>query len=354
MAKRVGIFTTNSVEKIHPRIEMQVEILKRKGYEVDVLRSTTKRESFIDELRNWFSLKFFKKGFITQNSRKIQAYDIVHVYDYQLLPLAKKAKKAGKKVVYETLDDMVHLHFYALQKKIVFLKLFKNIIIRRHAKYEREIAGLYCDAVIVNSRNLLENFDKATLIYYASPLEGIHVPPFDSNKKTAFLYLGKLTESKGATIYEALINKHGKEMLFLGKPYDTTARKLVEHQSVTSLGNLDALGLNQKLSELMTEYNLIGLSIIIPENKSYALQEANKDIDYLAMGMPFIGNSRVPTYEKIKDGAGVLYSEDNAVSQLCSNEREFYSNCGKKCIELYANYSQSKFEEKLVKIYNSL
>lgn len=354
MGKRVGIFTTNSVEKVHPRIQMQLEFLQRKGFTVDIIRATTRREAFFFELRNWFSLKYFKWGFISQNTVKIKQYDVVHIYDFQLLPLAKKAKKEGKKVIYETLDDMVHLHFDAVKKKVPFLKVFQNIVISRMAKYERKVGDLFCDAVIVNSGNLLSNFSEAELIYYASPLEGVHVRAFDQSKETAFVYLGKLTESKGVNTYLNLIESLNVKMLFLGKAYDSASRRLVDHRNVVNLGNMDVTALRFELDKLLEQYNLIGLSIIIPENKSYALQEANKDIDYLAMGMPFIGNTRVPTYEKIKLGAGVVYSDTESLKKMLKNESDKYSNCSKACDKLYYNYNSSKFEEKLLQVYKNL
>lgn len=354
MTKNIGIFTTNSVDKIHPRIEMQVNVLRDAGYNVKVIRSTSKKESFFYEIRNLFSLKYFKWGFIASSKSKIDEFEVVHIYDLQLLPLAKKAHQNGKKVVYETLDDNVELHFHALSKKLPFLSLFKSAILKKYKGYEREAAEKYCDQVIVNSKNLLANFDKANLIYYASPLEVIKIESYDHTKESAFLYLGKLTESKGAAIYQELIDEHKTKLIFLGKAYDQSAKKLIENENVISLGNFSSSELMEELSKLIRSYNLIGLSIILPENKSYALQEANKDIDYMAMGMPFIGNERIPTFEKIKVGAGVLYSDKSGVEALLHNEGGKYDHASERGTKMHKHYTQQRFKSELLKIYQSL
>jgi hypothetical protein len=191
------------------------------------------------------------------------------------------------------------------------------------------------------------------LIYYASNLEEIKTPSFNPGKKTSFLYLGKLTESKGAKIYKELVDKYQLKLLFLGKAYDSAANALVEDENAIALGNFNSADLKSKLFELMQTYNLVGLSIIIPENKSYELQEANKDIDYMAMGMPFIGNDRKPTYEKIKLGAGVLYSNDEKVKAIIANKGGMYDKCSEQGREAYKNYCRASFERKLLEVYNT-
>jgi hypothetical protein len=351
MGNKVGIFTTNSVDKIHPRIAMQEEVLTKAGYSVEIIRSTSRREGFLNEILNWFSLKYFKKGFIRANKSKVAQFDIVHVYDFQLLPLSIYAKRLGKKVIYETLDDNVHLHFHALQKKLPFLSLIRNSVISRMSRYERETAESYCSEVIVNSENLLENFESAELIYYASPLEGLRVTSYDTDKDTAFMYVGKLTEAKGASLYREILEKHRIPMIIMGKAFDNVSKELCSSKGVKYLGNFNSEELREEVEKLIAGYNLIGLSIIIPENKSYELQEANKDIDYMAMGVPFIGNERVPTMKKINKGAGVLYNDDSRVEQLIQNLGGLYDACSASGMKQYQDFSFEQFEKKLLDIY---
>ena len=352
---KVGIFTTNSVDKLHPRIEMQQKILSDAGFDVTIIRSKANREGFFYELINLLSLKYFKWRFIWQSKKRLSEFDIIHIYDFRLLPLAKKASRAKKIVVYETLDDNIYLNFFEVAKRLKFMTFFERSIIRRYSNYERNIADKYCNAVIVNSPNLIENFTNASLIYYSSHLENIRVEPFDETKKSAFIYLGKLTKAKGAEVYSELLDKFQIPLFVLGKASDKEAMTLIDRDDVIALGNFTSEGLIIELAKLMSNFNLIGLSIIFPENKSYALQEANKDIDYMSMGLPFLGNDRIPTKKKIDAGAGVLYSDYSSVADLLTNASQRYDFCREKALSIYhEQFSQEKFEISLLAIYQSL
>jgi glycosyltransferase involved in cell wall biosynthesis len=96
------------------------------------------------------------------------------------------------------------------------------------------------------------------------------------------------------------------------------------------------------------------LSVIHPENESYLLQEANKDIDYIALGIPFIGNDRPPTLEKIKRGVGVLINDKHAIASLINNEHDQYNKCVASCAGIASDYSLEKFKISLLKVYSRI
>lgn len=351
---KVGIFTTNSVDKLHPRIEMQQKILTDAGFDVTIIRSESTREGLFYELINLLSLKYFKWRFIWKSKKRLAEFDIIHVYDFRLLPLAKIASRQKKIVVYETLDDNVYLNFFEVTKRLKFTHFFEKSIIRRYSNYERNSANKYCTAVIVNSPNLLENFSNARLIYYASHLESHPVQPFEQDKQSAFIYLGKLTKAKGAEVYSMLLDKFQIPLYVLGKAADQEALTLIDRDDVFALGNFASEDLLVQLTKLMSDFNLVGLSIIFPENKSYALQEANKDIDYMSMGLPFLGNDRLPTKKKIDAGAGILYSDSASVAELLKNENQRYDISRENALNLYHKlFSQEKFKSALLAIYKS-
>jgi glycosyltransferase involved in cell wall biosynthesis len=353
--KKVGIFTANSVDKIHPRIIMQMEILKGNGYEVTLFKTDTKRDSFFWEIINWLSLKYYKWGTINRFKKEIDPFDIIHVYDLQLMPLVKHAKKKGKRTVYETLDDNVFLHFYGVSKVVKPLSLFKNAITRRMSAYERNTSN-QCDVILVNSPNLIRNFpeQKASYLPYASPLEPALNTHYNKDKSVAFVYLGKLTAAKGAKEYLELLERYNLPLFFFGKAFDSIAEKVSGQSRVSKMGNLNPEELRIELVKLAEQFNLIGLSIIYPENESYRLQEANKDIDYIALGIPFIGNDRPPTLEKIKSGVGVLWKDDEAILRLINNEDAFYDNAILKCKEVSVFYSADRFKKEFIEIYSRL
>lgn len=353
---KVKIFTCNSFEKIHPRIQMQEQLLTSNGYHVEIIKAPSRKDGKFQDLINLFSLKYFRKGAIKFFASHIEEYDIIHIYDFQLLPLAKIAKKKKCKVIYETLDDNVHLHFYALQKLIPGLHLFEKLITNRYSKKEFKLSERFCDAIIVNSANLLCKFTqkKVHLIYYASNLT-ITNRPFDHNKEVRFVYVGKLTKDKGSADYNQLISDFNIPLIFYGHFGDDESKKLLNsNEMVSIMGNMDIAKLNTHLEADINKFNLIGLSIVHPINESYRMQEANKDIDYITTNIPFIGNNRPPTFEKIKMGCGVLNTDTNAIQSLIINENNSYDRIIEQDKKTVLEYSKDSFSSKLLSIFNEL
>lgn len=351
---KVSFFTCNSFDKIHPRIEMQKRILEDEGYDVSIVRASLPKEKGLRGLLNMKHLKYFRWGAIKEFKEKLDSCDIAHVYDFQLLPLAKYAKRKGKKVIYETLDDNVFLHFYELEKRIPFLSSFKSLITNFFAKKEREFSVRYCDRVIVNSSNLLSKFNKeqASLIYYASNLKFTN-HEFDSSKEVSFVYVGKMTVDKGAAVYNQLIKDYNKKLIFYGHFGDEDSSRILQSNPlVEQRGNKDVEGLIKSLKTDVNDYNLIGLSIIFPVNESYRLQEANKDIDYITMSVPFIGNTRPPTLEKINKGFGILHTDKESIESLISNKNNLYNKIVANSTDKGKEYSEKSFRSKLLNIYS--
>lgn len=349
----IRIFTAFQRNPLHPRLEMQLKHFEQTGEAVDCSFDEGIPASSFSKLKTKLWLKYFRFDLIDAYKQRIGENETVHIYDLRLLPLAKTAKRKGNKVIYETLDDNVPLHYDALCKKSKLFRLMP-FIERFMARKERKLIEKYVDHAIVNSPNLMKlSPQKATLIYYASPFEGFTFPAFDASKETAFLYLGKLTRSKGAEHYALLLEQFGIPMHFFGQTKDSYSARLLEtNRQIINHGNKSSSELNDALKTLAAEVNLIGLSIIIPENESYALQEANKDIDYLCMGLPFVGNERKPTFDKIQKGAGVLYSDTEALRKLIANENDTYNTISKLQQALYQNvYSKANFIRLLEEVY---
>jgi glycosyltransferase involved in cell wall biosynthesis len=355
--KKVLICAAFSNTPMHPRIEMEMRILKESGYSVELVSPEAKYRNKFWHLIGYFLLKYFSLDLIRAYSRLVKNYDIIHIYDLRLLPLAKRAKKAGKKVVYETIDDNVYLNFHSFQKLIPPLRIVKKPVVGMISSFERKYAAKWCDAVIVNSANLLSYFppEKTSLIFYASPFEGISILPYSSEKKFALVYLGKLNAAKGANEYMSVLDKTGLPFFFFGTPRDQAAAQLLARPEANYPGNFGSRELARKLEELSQNYNLIGCSIIHPENESYKFQEANKDIDYLCMGIPFIGNDRPPTYEKIKAGCGLLWNDEELTDKLLNAYNgKLYLEMHNNCRKLYTDmYSQKIFKARYLNVINT-
>lgn len=349
----IYFFTIFKKAPLHPRLEMQLQWLKEQGWQTTCFFGDEPQGIWYKWL-NKLTWKLVRWDLIQRNRKKIQPGSVVHIYDFTLLRLAKYAKRKGCTVVYETLDDNVYLHLFSIRGKGSFFRWIAPLLERKLVAWEKHYCDHYCDHVIINSPNLAKIAPgKAKLIYYASPFEGFSIPAYEAQKETVLLYLGKLTTSKGAAIYQDLVKQTGLNMHFFGEAKDRFSKQwITEDERVVHHGNKNSAELNAALADLAKRFNLVGLSIIIPDNESYALQEANKDIDYLCIGLPFIGNERKPTKEKIDAGAGVLYTDAVAIQRLINNENGWYDQMSKRQKELYSEqYSKTIFFERFATVY---
>ena len=128
---------------------------------------------------------------------------------------------------------------------------------------------------------------------------------------------------KGELEYKDIHNIHGHKC------------KIVE--------NLDEQKMKVILDEEAKKFNLVGMSVTKSVNKSNETQEINKDIDYLAMGIPIIGNHRPLTEEKIKSGCGVFMEDGESVNSLLRNY-QYAKNISSNCRKLYKEkYSKQHY-----------
>src|SRR5690606_1837105 len=114
---RIGFFTPRPIEPLHPRLLLFQRYFLNKGYTVSFINGSDYRAGLYTRL-NWLSLYYFDLIAINRCKARIAEFDIVFVTDLRYLPLVKYAKRAGKTVIYETIDHNVYLRFFLLQKKI--------------------------------------------------------------------------------------------------------------------------------------------------------------------------------------------------------------------------------------------
>lgn len=348
MGKTVYIFLPFSAAFNHARVHLEEEILKAQGYEVHIRGNDGIRESFFFKVLNLLCFKYFNWHLIfyfRKHYREAVKGQNVIFYDLSLLPLSLYFKKGESRVIYETIDNNVHLIFYNLQKKWKFLKIFKGLFIRFFSRLEKRLARKHCDKVIVNSDDLLMYFDLPHVIlnYYASPLETLSMGK--PGPDYALLYLGLFDENKGFYESLALSDNWQLPLYVMGKVRPEKLKREFESRPLVHyLGKKTVDEMRVELPELCRAYSFFGLSLIKPVHYSYATQEANKDIDYLALGIPLIGNDRKPTKAKIDAGCGLL---DSGIEQLPSREA-YLALSGNALMYYREHYRLELFEERLM------
>jgi hypothetical protein len=325
--------------------------LDAKGFDYEFIKP---RKHFLGSKINWLSLWLFDY-YTSFTTRKLLAgYDIVFLQDLRFLHIAKYAKKLGKNVVYETIDNNVHLRLHDLKKKIPLIKPFLGILSQHFVAKEKSLAFNYCDKIAVNSKALQDYFDgKCELIHYSSPLELFHINN-DPEKTPALLYLGAFTEDKGAFEILDLQNNLTVDLYIIGTVFSNEIKKRIKQSpQIKHYQRVGQAKLGEIVKSLVHNYFLIGISLIKPVNYSYATQEANKDIDYLALGIPIIGNYREPTKEKILAGCGVFIDDKQGIN-LILYDTNYRKALTTRCKDYYANnYSNQYFELKMANIFRT-
>ena len=350
MKKKISIITSFPISIPHPRVEMEKKVLVEAGFEVKVF-SFPRAPGLWERGSNYLSFNNFKKHLFKDVINCISDEDLIILYDYALLPATKAIRDKKKKILYESIDSMVHLNFYEIEKRFAFSKLFKKLFIGYYSGKEKNWAA-HCDGIIVNSNALVNYFKpvQSSLIYYSSPFEGAFIPQ-QPPSETALLYLGLLSKDKGADEMLELQKSLRIPLYILGDiPDESLKNRVIQNSQVFWKARQKSEALTNSLDHLMKKYRLLGCSMIHPIHYSYATQEANKDQDYLALGIPIIGNSRRPTYEKIQAGCGILYTEFDKIKAIIENI-DLYKTYSARCLEYYQkNYSYQKFRGALLQV----
>ncbi|MCK4441799.1 MAG: hypothetical protein KAU90_07310, partial [Sulfurovaceae bacterium] len=311
------ILTPYSFNPLHPRLEYIEKYLIKNGY--NVKKYNLNCINRVIAKLNWLSLTFFQVLAFFKSIKYLWKYnseiEIVYIQDLQYLHISLIAKLFRKKVIYDTLDNNMELNFYHLSNRFTFFKklsFIKTIV----SFVEKRIAKYFCDEVVVNSKALVEYFRPidVKLIYYTSPFENKFKINFE--KPIAFLYLGAFSKDKGANeILNFLDNQKYKSFIFGDTTVDILDN-IKRNSNISYEKRVSSTKLIELLNDIFSGYRLIGFSLIKDVHYSYATQEANKDIDYLAMGVPLIGNYRKPTKEKIDAGCGVFIDDNINVQRL--------------------------------------
>jgi len=353
---KIAILTKDLMQPPHPRIVMECELLSAEGYEVEIIHATNRKPIGIYSKFCYFlTLTFFRWDLIKIYKQKAVAFSTVIIYDLSLLPLAKHFHHQKKNVIYETIDDNVELVSYHLTSKYYFLYPFISLIKKQLKKFEYNYSQKYCDAFIVNSDNLIQiNPHKAITNYYASPFENITLHS-SNNLPPAFLYLGLISEDKGFNEMLSFAEKFKIPFYLFGNFASSyLADKTRSLPYLFHAPRLSSQELEKELFQLSNKYRLIGFSLIKDVHESYAFQEANKDIDYMSLGIPFIGNKRGSTKEKIEAGCGVFHDNGSDIEQLLDDE-PFYQQLSDKALKLYnKKYSKKNFKEKLLGAFDKI
>lgn len=342
---RIAFFTPRSIEPLHPRLILFRQYFRNRNIAVDFINRSDYQAKA--NRINWLTLWFFDLLAIRKCKPLVKDYDMIFINDLRYLPLSKYAKELNKTVIYDTIDHNVFLRFYQLEQKIKIVRPFKFPITSLFKSLEKKYVKKYCDEVLVNSDSLYQYFDqKATTLFYSSPFESL-VTKNNSAKSPAMLYLGVFSREKGAVEIIELQKRTNFQLFIFGDVSEPGLLDSIKNNlSITYTAKISIEILTTKLIVLLNNFFLVGFSLIQPAHYSYEVQEANKDIDYLALGIPLIGNQRLPTKEKIEAGCGIYFNDTELAKKM--NDTAVRKSMSENCVQYYKKrYASNHFNSKL-------
>ena len=342
--------------------------LAEEGYDVSLVIPNT--ESRIDKGVNIVSFIYEPSSRLSRFTKSVNlAYkkaiavnaDIYHLHDPELLRIALKLKKKGKKVIFDAHEDLPR---QILSKKYIN-KYLRKYVSKAIEKYEKRVTSKL-DAVVtatpfIRDKFLLYNKNSIDINNFPLSREILVDEKQETNhKENNICYIGGITEIRGIKELVNALEYAPKIRLklageFSPKSFKDTVSKVKGWNQVDELG---FIGRNESLA--LKNNSIAGLVTFYPE-QNHINAQPNKIFEYMASGLPVIG-SKFPFWEEIitKNNAGLCVDPmspiaiGEAINYILNNPNEakiMGENGRKMVIEKY-NWDIEK--KKLIDLYQEL
>ncbi|MHA1200219.1 MAG: glycosyltransferase family 4 protein [Candidatus Heimdallarchaeaceae archaeon] len=291
------------------RVEKEARFLANEGHKVTVIGTNPRGDLSNEEQRDGYTIKrvpsskklFFKYFEFWKNVRKIvqnQKFDVVHLHDLNVLPLASKMKKNAKIVIYDSHENFPE----QMSETFGFLGLWGYSLVERF--YLKRVHGVIT-AGITYSENLKRKYktESSWIANYPSKLdiEAAHkkeIPKeFKDKKRFRVVHFGVMYHNLG-------YNKTVEAVKILSKQLKPNEIEFLVMGSGTSLEPMKQLIDEYKLGDFFTvtgwmNYHEalsimrscdIGLILFQPGKNNF-LRIPNRLYEYCSAGVPFIGSN---------------------------------------------------------------
>ncbi len=343
--------------------------LAQAGYDVTLLINDNEKSEVKDGI-NIISLNNVAKGRLERFYKtyfdfykaaiKIDA-DIYHLHDPDLLLIAKRLKKAGKTVIFDSHET----YYLQIKNKYWIAPFLRNIISKVYFSYETRICRLI-DAVIVpctmDGKNTFDGRANRVLLSNNYPsLDDFYNKVNHTCKKYDLCYVGGLSPQRGIDLIVDAAIKTESSMLLVGKFVNQDYQKqILSRIEGTKIKWIKPIN----YSEVYKIYNQckIGLSCLLNVGQyGVADNMPTKNYEYMSMGLPVVMH-RSRYIERIngKFNFGIVVETDTAnqiiaaINTLKQNEQlcnELGDN-GRALIKSQFNWN--KESEKLVELYQKI
>lgn len=287
--------------------------------------------------------------------------DVYHLHDPELLLLARKLKKMGKLVVFDSHEN------YALQittKEYIPL-ILRPFVSKIYQQVERKLLK-NVDASIIpcsfGGKNPLEG--KTRIVEYINgyPLMNVFYDYYsqDVEKEKMICYAGGLSEQRGIrNLVKAAALSKVKLVLageFATEEFQQEIMSMPEMEFVEYKGKLDWTQLREIYQKAQ-----IGMSVLL-DNGQYNIMDnlPTKVYEYMSMGLPVIISDSPYNQIVQREGAGICVDSSNAdeiadaINRLINHSEEA-KNMGLKGRRLIKEkWNWEEESKKLINLYSSL
>jgi len=281
--------------------------------------------------------------------------DIYHFHDPELLPVGLRLKKKGKKVVYDSHEDLPRQIFHKEYIPVFIKNQISMIVEPIENYYVRRL-----DAVITVTDHIAKRFSKIAkkvivCANYAS-LKEFDVVTEWGNNRDSICYVGGISKLRGILELIDASKKVGVSLELAGR----FESKSLENQ-IIKVENVNYNGfVNRNEIKPILSHCFAGVITFLPApNHNFACP--NKLFEYMASGIPVIA-SNFKDWKPIVEGnnAGLcvdpknIESISNAILYLKNNPKiaQQMGQNGRNAFEV--NYNWQIEEKKLFTLYNEL
>ena len=276
--------------------------------------------------------------------------DVYHLHDPELLPYGVKLKRKGKKVIFDSHEDVPA----QIMDKVWIPKLLRKAVSKCYRFYETYAVRKF-DAVVTATPHIAKGFEgrcsKVVVVNNYPKLDDIefHETSF-SQRSPIVCYAGGIDDLRGEKIMVEAMQEVEGTLVLAGD------HEILEYgERVKYIGRQNRKGINELYGSAVA-----GLCILKPI-ENYYYSKPIKIYEYMAAGLPYIC-SDFPGWRRVAEesGAGICVDPENiaeirkAITFLLQN-REKAQRMGNKGREYVAAQCNWENEEKsLIYLYEGL